>query len=135
MSLRISNRRYSEKECKNPACKVRFKPHDRRQEYCETQCRINASNDRRFEANNTRFSDEKQVRVNNRILENLWKKMQDIKQKQVPRGLLEWEKFKFDSQAMVVKNSKTGNSIFWYYDYGLELVDPTRKIYEIHKKS
>jgi len=132
---RISNRRYISRECKNPACKISFEPHDRRQEYCEVQCRINANNDRRFEANNTRFSDERQVRLNNKILETLWKKMQDKKQKLVPRGLLEWEKFKFDSQAMIMRNNKSGNSILWYYDYGLELVDPAKNLFEIHKKS
>ncbi len=135
MSRRISNRRYPARKCKNPACKEGFVPHDRRQEYCEPQCRINANNDRRFEANKTRFSDEKQVRLNNRILEALWKKMQGQKQKLIHKSILEWEKFRFDSQAMIVKNTITGNSILWYYDYGLELTDQTRKLYELHKKS
>lgn len=135
MPRRISNRLYPSKKCKNPGCEADFDPHDRRQEYCEPQCRINANNDKRFEANNTRFSDEKQVRVNHRILETIWKKMLNHKQKLVDRSILEWEKFKFDSQAMIMKNSKSGNSILWYYDYGLELVDPTRNLFEIHKKS
>jgi hypothetical protein len=135
MASRISNRRYPEKECKNLACKARFEPHDRRQEYCEPQCRINANNDKRFEANNTRFNDEKQARVNNNILASIWRKLLNQKQKFVYKNILEWEKFQFDSQAMIMQNSKTGNTILWYYDYGLELVDQTCNIFEIHKKS
>ncbi len=135
MSRRVSNRRYQEQKCKNPACQISFQPHDRRQEYCEPQCRVNASNDRRFEANNTRFIDEKQVRKNNRILESIWRKLPWNKQKLVTKSMLEFEKLKFESHAMIRKNSKSGNSICWYHDYGLELVDQTRNLFEIHKKS
>lgn len=132
---RLSNRRYPERKCKNPACGISFEPHDRRQKYCETQCRINANNDRRFMANNSRFSDEKQVRLNNKILESIWRRLVNQKQKLVEKSILEWEKFKFDSQVLINRNSKSGRNILWYYDYGLELVDQARHLFEIHKKS
>src|SRR5689334_3971739 len=131
---RISNRRYPERKCKNPACTSKFEPHDRRQEYCEPQCRVNANNDKRFLANNTRFKDEKQARLNNKILESIWKKLNDQKQKLVERSILEWEKFKFDSQVLINRNSKSGMNILWYYDFGIELVDKSRNLFEIHKK-
>ena len=131
---RISNRRYPARKCKNPTCKVSFEPHDRRQEYCERQCQINANNDKRFLANNSRFIDEKQARRNNKILESFWEKLKDKKQKLVSKGLLEWEQFKFNSQTLINRNSKSGKNILWYYDYGLEQVDEPRGLYEIHKK-
>ena len=109
--------------------------HDRRQLYCEPQCRINANNDRRFHANNSRFIDEKQARLNNKILETAWKKLSNKKQKTVELQILEWEGFKFDTQAATTKNTKTRNHIRWCYDYGLELIDTTQKIFEIHKKT
>lgn len=65
----------------------------------------------------------------------MWRKLINEKQKLVTMAILEWEKFKFDSQAHIMKNSKTGHPILWFYDYGLELIDPTKKIFEIHKKA
>lgn len=132
---RISNRRYPTKKCKNPACKIDFEPHDRRQEYCEPQCRINANNDKRHLTNSSRFSDEKQARVNNKILESIWTRLTNEKQKLVSQAILEWEMFKFDSQALLKKNTKTDRPIMWFYDYGLELIDSSKKIFELHKKT
>jgi hypothetical protein len=132
---RLSNRRYPATTCKNPVCKTEFEPHDRRQQYCESQCRINANNDKRFHANKTRFSDEKQARLNNRILESIWTKLAGQKQKLVEMQILEWEQFQFSGQAVTTKNAKTNNSIRWYYDYGLELVNHAKKLFEIHRKS
>ena len=132
---RISNRRYPSQKCKNPACKTLFEPHDRGQEYCGPQCRINANNDKRHLANNTRFVDEKQARLNNKILESIWRRLLNDKKKLISQGILEWEKFKFDSQASIKKNTQSNNNILWYYDYGLELVDPSKKLFELHRRS
>jgi hypothetical protein len=130
---RISNRRYPEIICENPACKIEFEPHDRRQKYCEPQCRTNANNDKRYLANKTRFRDENQARRNNKILEAIWSRLEDQKQKLVSRVILEWNRFEFDSQSSIKKNTKSGKSILWFYDYGLELVDPAKNVFEIHK--
>jgi hypothetical protein len=135
MGRRISDRRYPAKNCKNPACKRIYEPHDRRQEYCTSQCRINAGNDKRYQANQTRFSDEKQTRLNNKILESLWNRLSNEKPKHVYKSFLEWERFKFDTQSLIRKNDKSGQTILWYYDYGLELVDEKQNLFEIHKKS
>ena len=51
------------------------------------------------------------------------------------KAVLEWERFKFDSQAMINQNSKTKENIFWFHDYGLESIDTAKALYEIHKKS
>jgi len=110
-------------------------PHDRRQWYCETQCRINANNDKRYLLNNSRFLEEKQTRVNNKILELTWMKLADQKRKLVSKTILEWEKFKFDSQALTRKNKNTNLNILWFHDYGLEYVDQINQIFEIHKRS
>ena len=130
-----SKRQYPKKACANPACGSIYIPHDRRQLYCSTQCRINAANDRRYIANNTRFKDEKQTRKNNKILELIWKKLEREKQKLVSKEVLELERFKFDSHAMINQNSKTKKNIFWFHDYGLESIDTANALYEIHKKS
>ncbi len=81
----------------------------------------------------TRFKDEKQTRRNNRILESIWNKLSSEKRKLVEMKMLDWEKFQFDSQSLIRNNGKTGKSILWYHDYGLELVD--EKTFEIHKKA
>jgi len=131
---RISNRRYSPITCSNPACGIEFVPHDRRQIYCEQQCRINFNNDKRHEENNSRFSDEKQSRLNRKILAAAWEKLINQKEKLVARINLEWDKFNFQTQASIKKNLKTGRNILWYHDYGLELIDPAGNLFEIHKK-
>ena len=131
---RTSNRRHPPIKCKNPACQIIFEPHDLRQEYCEPQCRINANNDKRHLEDKSRFSDEKQTRLNNSILESAWNKLAGQKQRRVTRANLEWDQFYFQSQAMITKNAKTGRNILWYHDYGLELVDPVAGEFEIHKK-
>jgi hypothetical protein len=132
---RLSNRRYTTRKCKNTACNIKFEPHDRRQEYCEPQCRINANNDKRHLENATRFNDEKQARFNNKVLNTIWNRLLYQKQKRVNGYILEWEKFVFESQAMITINNKTRRNILWYHDYGLELLDPDKRIYELHKKT
>lgn len=86
-------------------------------------------------ANSSRFRDEKQTRLNNKILEAVWGRLKGHKDKLVSQSILEWQLFKFDSQSLLHKNSQSGNPILWFYNYGLELVDPAKKIFEIHKKS
>ena len=131
---RVSNRRYPSQKCKNPACEILFEPHDRRQEYCERQCRINANNDKRHFENQTRFIQERQTRSNNKILASAWEKLKNQKDKLVKRSNLEWDRFNFQTQALIKKNTKTGRNILWYHDYGLELVDGAGNVFEIHKK-
>ena len=128
---RISNRRYPAITCKNPACKKIFKPHDRRQKFCEIQCRVNYHNDKRYFENSTRFKDEKQSRVNNKILEKIWSKFSKNKEKIIPKASLELEDFNFNSQTLIKQNSKTNRNILWYHDFGLELV--SKDTYEIHR--
>src|SRR5687767_7151564 len=120
---RISHRRYPERVCINPACKLVFVPHDKRQIYCETQCQINAGNDRRHHANNTRFADEKTARINNKILERIWLRLAGKRQKLVTKEILDYERFVFDSQTLFKKNNTTKQSMLWFYDYGLEMID------------
>ena len=130
---RASNRRYPSAECQNPACKAKFNPSDRRQKFCEPQCRINYHNDKRHSENQTRFKDERQARLNYQILARIWNKIKDEKEKTVHRSFLEWDGFNFNSQALIKKNSKTNRPIMWYYDNGLELIGD--EIYEIHHKT
>ena len=130
-----SKRQYPPRICRNPDCKCEFIPHDRRQFYCERQCRTNANNDKKHFLDNSRFIEEKLTRMNNKILEKIWKKLTDQKKKLVSKTILEWEKFKFDSQSLIRQNKNTSSPILWFHDYGLEYVDRTKEIFEIHKRS
>ncbi len=132
---RISNRRYPERECKNPACDEIFEPHDRRQLYCEPQCRINASNDRRHEANNTRFLGEKISRRNSKILEKIWLQLQEQKEKIVSRDILSWEKFAWDAPMTVNKKNSDNTNVLWYYEFGIGAADKAGNNFMIFKRS
>jgi hypothetical protein len=103
--------------------------------YCGAQCRINAANDRRYEKNKNVFAVEKSTRNNHRVLETIWRKLGNLTIKQVGENLLKWEGFCFDSPSIITRNKKTGNPIQWYFDYGLELLDMQKMVFEIHKKS
>ena len=124
---RVSNRKYPKRKCENPSCAILYVPHDKRQTYCEEQCRINWNNDKRSLENNTKFAAEKQLRTNNKILNQIWGKLKQEKQKLVNSSLLKWEKFVFESQTCIQNNSKTNRPIIWYHDFGLELIDPAKK--------
>ena len=130
---RTSNRRYPPAICANPNCRTSFEPHDRRQLYCEPQCRINANNDRRFLENETRFSDEKIARRNSKILEFLWNKHKNLRRKMITRSMLDFENFDFEGSCKVMKNSNTGRTIQWFHNYGLEPVIFTEKLFWLHK--
>ena len=134
MSRKISHRRYLPQECANPACQDIFVPHDRRQIYCEPQCRINANNDRRYFENNTRFFDEKIARRNCKILEFIWEKISLRKYKIVSRERLDFEEFDFDSPHQVTVNPKTGREIRWYHNFGLENYPFTDKLFTLYKR-
>ena len=120
-----SKRQYPKKACANPACGSIYIPHDRRQLYCSTQCRINAANDRRYIANNTRFKDEKQTRKNNKILELIWKKLEREKQKLVSKAVLELERFK----KIIGKNQY---SFFTFFIQGA--INEGKNIYLVYNK-
>lgn len=76
-----SKRKYPERLCANNSCAyVRiFIPHDKRQEYCCVQCRTDHNNDLRASINNTRFLNERLLRLYDKKLEKVYNRWVDSK--------------------------------------------------------
>ena len=74
------------------------------------------------------------ARGNTKILERIWTRILDKKEKIVSTEILIYERFVFDSQVLPKRNNNTKKNIMWFYDYGLEMRDDNGLTYEIHKK-
>ena len=131
-----SKRRYPAIPCPNPLCINGgiFEPHDKRQKYCETQCRVNHMNDIRYLENQTTFADEKNLR---RIEKSLAKIYGKYVNKDgycvVLKEIFYYEEIDVMLLVQELKNDLTGQKVKWYYDYGIELHPDDANYYIIHK--
>ena len=128
-----SNRSYEEIVCSNPACGTEFAPHDRRQIYCTTQCRINFYNDKKHFLDQDRYFSEKKLRECDQKLELLMKS-NFYNNEKIEQVLL--AKFDIDqSIGSLVLHLDTGRPIRWYHSFGIELVNERLKLYTIHQRT
>jgi hypothetical protein len=118
---RWSQRKYPEKQCGNPLCQYGgvFRPHDKRQMYCCRQCGTDHRNDLRAEANRTKYSDEKKLRLTDRQLGLLYAEHFDGKQCAVHSSVFRLNKV--DIRYSITSDHTKGadNKINWLYEYGL----------------
>jgi hypothetical protein len=128
-----SKRIYKEKKCANPACARKFAPHDKRQRYCEAQCRTNFHNDKIQNLNTGRYAREKAMRACDAILEML-SKSSFYKNENISEEII--AAFHVDPMTgTLVQNAETGEPIFWFHSYGLEMVDHRKTLYTIHSRT
>jgi hypothetical protein len=126
-----SKRRYPEQTCFNPDCEEEFIPHDRRQIFCSTQCRINYYNDKKHIDNEERYFREAQLRRIDKMLEALTHG-EFYLDEQVKEEILDG--FKIDrSIGTLEMNLLTGNPIRWYHAFGIEFLG--NKLYTIHTRT
>ena len=131
-----SKRRYPAIPCPNPLCinDGIFEPHDRRQKFCETQCRINYNNDIRYQENNTTFINEKNLRRIENSLRKIYNTyVGDNGYCVVPKGIFQYEKIDVMLLIQEFKSDLTGQKVKWYYDYGIELHPDDADYYIIYK--
>lgn len=130
---RTSNRVYPERKCQH-CCKI-FTPHDFRQKHCCKQHRIDASNDKRRKENETRFVNEKHLRRNDRILERVYKRMQQLNIPTVFRRELLLLGMDKDKICVEVSQDEKSRLIRRTYQYGLRAVDKDANEFKIIKLS
>lgn len=128
-----SNRIYPLQVCCNPDCGEEFYPHDRRQVFCTTQCRINFYNDKRRIENAERFGLEEQLRSADKLLEVLLDS-DFYKEEQISEATLEALAIPMNIGTLE-ENLLTLRPIRWYHAYGLELVDKIQRLYTIHYRT
>lgn len=124
------SRQYEQRLCINPACEELFTPHDYRQVYCTTQCRINFNNDERRIKNTERYPLEKIVRRCDKILEGIYNSP-NYKEDKIEETVLLHSDMNFNIGTWE-ENLITHHPIRWYHAYGLELVDRENRFYTIH---
>ena len=126
-----SNRIYSPIRCKG--CGGKFPPHDRRQKYCEQQCRRNYNNDKRRTQNSGRYHVEGTLRACDQLLEALYNSPL-YREEQIGEAILKNLGLDFTTGTLE-ENLDTLRPIRWYHAYGVELVDKVRRIYTIHYRT
>lgn len=133
-----SKRRYPEQVCANPNCINGgfFEPHDRRQKYCEPQCRYNYHNDVKYEENATKYINEKKIRAIEKKLAKIYLRHVDVNGYCVVNKLIFYHE-DIDVMLLVteLRSKETGGTIKWYYEYGIEIHPKDSNYYIIHKMS
>jgi hypothetical protein len=128
-----SKRIYKEVKCANPECGRRYAPHDKRQLFCEPQCRINFNNDKIQNLNKGRYHREKTLRACDAILEMLLTS-DFYRDDKIAESII--SAFHVDPMVGSLEhNDDTGLPIFWFHAYGLELTDDRKRLYTIHVRT
>jgi hypothetical protein len=130
-----SKRSYPKRNCRNLVCNKSYIPHDRRQLYCEPQCRINAANDRRYEENKKGYSKEKLLRATDKKLERVYDALMLKHPKTVPIDILKYESIDLSLCVQTQVNEKTKGVIRWLYSYGVEVANKEQQTFIIHKRT
>ena len=130
-----SKRQYPAKSCSNPACKSKYQPHDFRQIFCSTQCRINYHNDSRREKSNTLYFKEKLLRHKAKALRDLYNSPNYRKEKKVSGEALLFLNILPGLTTDLEINSQTKRMIYWAHDMGLEPLTTKNDYFEIHQRT
>ncbi len=133
-----SKRKYPERVCANNSCAyVRiFIPHDKRQEYCCVQCRTDHNNDLRASINNTRFLNERLLRLYDRKLEKIYNRWVNSKGYcAVFKGYLEHEEIDLRFATQEERNISTNGKTRWFYNFGVEMHPKSEGYFIVHKRT
>jgi hypothetical protein len=131
LKKRTSNRRYPIRKCKKPDCQNEFTPSDARQIYCCEQHRVDFNNDRRKLKESIDIAFFKSVKKNKAILFKIASNDFYKKNLFVHKSLLEYEGYDFNKYHQIIINQATKNVVHFCYDYGLELIEPTKGNFSI----
>lgn len=131
-----STRRYPKQDCENPGCIKTgvFEPHDKRQKFCCTACRIAFHNDKRSMEESTIYSDYKRLKAIDKKLERMYIKYADKN----GACLVRKEIFHYESIDVMLllrelQNMSSGQTVKGYFRYGIELSAEDNNFYFIHK--
>ena len=137
MAKKRSKRVYPPRVCINPKCTFggKYTPHDKRQQYCNPQCRSDFNNDKRSDNNNSVFKKEKLLRSANKKLGKIYKVYVNKEGYcVVHREIFRYEgidlRLLVDDQA----NVQTGGKTRWFYEFGTEMHPKDQNFFIIHKR-
>jgi hypothetical protein len=126
-------RTYPIKKCKNPDCDYgeNFTPHDKRQVFCNDQCRSNYHNDIKSLKLKSEFQVLEQIKRNDRILKDLYLKYFKEGNAMVHHSILFHEGI--DPKLATKDLMKSGRVVKQLLNYGLEMHPDDFHYYIINK--
>jgi hypothetical protein len=130
--IRKSNRTYDPRIC--PQTGLKFIPTHKKQMYSSRQAQIDYNNDQRAIRNKEVNKFTSVLKVNREILRMAHEKLIELKQHAVSKDLLVFSGFDLNAFSNRQLNSKSGQTVYWSMDYGIEGLDIENKSFIIHKK-
>lgn len=130
--IRKSNRIYEPRVC--PHTGLEFIPTHKKQKYISKQAQIDHNNDQRAIKNKEINKFTSLLKTNREILRKAHEKLIELKQHAVSKDLLVFSGFDLNAFSNRQLNSKSGQTVYWSMDYGIEGLDIENKSFIIHKK-
>ncbi len=130
--IRKSNRIYEPRVC--PHTGLEFIPTHKKQKYISKQAQIDHNNDQRAIKNKEVNEFASALKKNREILRKADAKLIELKQHAVGKDLLVFSGFDLNAFSNRQLNSKSGQTVYWSMDYGIEGLDIENKSFIIHKK-
>jgi len=130
--IRKSNRTYELRIC--PHTGLEFIPTHNKQKYVSRQAQIDHNNDQRAIKNNEVNEFTSVLKTNREILIKAHAKLIELNQQAVSKDLLVFSGYVLNAFSSRQLNSKTGQSVYWSLDYGIEGLNKENKSFIIHKK-
>ena len=130
--IRMSKRTYEPRIC--PQTGLEFIPTHYKQKYASRQAQIDHNNDQRAIKNKEVNEFTSVLKTNREILIKAYAKLIELNQHAVSKDLLVFSGFELNAFSSRQLNSKTGQTVYWSMDYGIEGLDIENKSFIIHKK-
>ncbi len=130
--IRKSNRTQEPRVC--PHTGLEFIPTHKKQKYISKQAQIDHNNDQRAIKNKEVNEFTSMLKTNRKILRKAKAKLIELKQHAVSKDLLVFSGYDLNAFSSRQLNSKTGQTVYWSMDYGIEGLDIENKSFIIHKK-
>jgi hypothetical protein len=113
---------------------LEFIPTHKKQKYISKQAQIDHNNDQRAIKNKEVNEFTSMLKTNREILRKANAKLIELKQHAVSKDLLVFSGYDLNAFSSRQLNSKTGQTVYWSMDYGIEGLDIENKSFIIHKK-
>lgn len=130
--IRKSYRTYEPRIC--PQTGLEFIPTHKKQMYASRQAQIDHNNDQRAIKNKEVNKFTSLLKVNREILRKADAKLIELKQHAICKDLLVFSGYDLNAFSSRQLNSKSGQTVYWSMDYGIEGLDIENKSFIIHKR-
>ncbi len=132
MKKRTPKRRYLPKSCLQ--CLESFIPIDKRQKFCNSQCRIDFNNDKRCREDAPAQTLKKQLVLNEKCLKKGFEHLTKTGEELINMSYLIYDGFNPNIYSEAYINTTLGTTVLWSLDFGIEGINKEKTIVKILKK-